>query len=79
MHIVFTRSLLARAIFTRSIKLLGWQPCAPKSREHNLPKKRPTFEIHRTSETSTGSVALGNHAYGLYGTFTSQINSYKVN
>ena len=39
MHIVFTRSLLAGAFFTRSIKVLGWQPCAPKSREHNFPKK----------------------------------------
>ena len=39
MHIVFTRSLLARAVFTRSIKVLGWQPGAPKSREHAFPKK----------------------------------------
>ena len=37
---VFTRSLLARAVFTRSIKVLGWQPCAPKSREHDFPKKK---------------------------------------
>ena len=42
-------------------------------------KCRDFFEIHRTSETSMGSVALANHAYGLYGTFTSLINFYKVN
>ena len=74
-------SLLDRAMFARSIKVSAGQPVAPKSREHDFPKKNVLifFEIHRTSETSMGSVALGNHAYGLYGTFTSQINSYKVN
>ena len=65
---VFTESLLARQVFTRSIKVLGWQPGAPKSREHDFrkKKKRPTFEIHRTSDASMGSVALSNHAYGLH-------------
>ena len=63
---VFAESVLARKVFTRSIKVLGWQPGAPKSREHDSPKKkRPTFEIHRTSDASMGSVALSNHAYGL--------------
>ena len=64
---VSAESLLARQVFTRSIKVLGWQPGAPKSREHNFPKKkkRPTFEIHRTSDASMGFVALSNHAYGL--------------
>ena len=53
-------SLLARAMFARSIKVSGWQPMAPKFREHDFPKKkkRPTFEIHRTSDASMGSVAL---------------------
>ena len=29
MHMVFAESLLARAVFTRSIRVLGWQPDAP--------------------------------------------------
>ena len=66
MHMVSAEALLARAVFARSNNVLGWQPGAPKSREHDFPqKKRPTFEIHRTSEASMGSVALSNHAYGL--------------
>ena len=41
---VFADSLLARSVFTRSIKVLGWQPGAPKPREHDFPKKkRPDF------------------------------------
>ena len=43
MHMVSAESLLARAVFTRSIKVLGWQPGAPKSRERDFAKKRPTF------------------------------------
>ena len=39
MHMVSAESLLARAVFGRSIKVLGWQPGAPKSREHDFPKK----------------------------------------
>ena len=36
--------LLTRAMFARSIKESGWQPGAPKSREHDFPeKKRPDF------------------------------------
>ena len=31
---------LAIAVFARSIKMLGWQPGAPKSREHDFPKKK---------------------------------------
>ena len=31
--------VLARAVFAKSIKVLGWQPGAPKSREHDFPKK----------------------------------------
>ena len=38
-HLVSTESLLARAVFARSIRELGWQPGAPKPREHDLPKK----------------------------------------
>ena len=34
MHLGSKELLLARAVFTRSIKVLGWQPGAPKSREH---------------------------------------------
>ena len=40
---VSTESLLSRATFTRSIKVPGWQPGAPKPREHDFPKKNPDF------------------------------------
>ena len=77
---VFTKSLLARAVFIRSVKVLGWQPGAPKSPGARLSKKkRPTFEIHRTSDASMGSVALSNLAYGLSQKHTSQSNVCKVN
>ena len=39
MHMGFKELLLARAVFARSIKVLGWQPGEPKSREHDFPKK----------------------------------------
>ena len=39
MHMVFTESLLSRSTFTASIKVPGWQPGAPKSREHDFPEK----------------------------------------
>ena len=39
MQMGFTERLLARAVFAMSIKVLGWQPGAPKSREHDFPKK----------------------------------------
>ena len=56
---VSTESLAARAVFTKTIKMLGWQAGAPKFREHEFPKKkRPFFEIHRTSDTFMGSVSL---------------------
>ena len=81
MHMVFTESLLAISVFSRSIKVLGWQSGAPKIPGARFSEKKcpDFFEIHRTSETSMGSVALRNHAYGLYGTFTSHINFRKVN
>ena len=41
---VSTESLLSRATFTRSIKVPGWQPGAPKSWEHDFPEKKcPDF------------------------------------
>ena len=40
MHMVFTESLLARAVFKRTIKVLGWQPGAPKAQQHEFPKKK---------------------------------------
>ena len=43
MHMVSAEPLLATSIFSRSIKVSGWQPGAPKSREHNFPKKSPDF------------------------------------
>ena len=50
-HMVSTESLAARAVFSKSIKMLGWQVGAPKFREHDFPKKKSCFfEIHRTSD-----------------------------
>ena len=43
MHLGCTEILQARAVFTRSIKVPGWQPGAPKPREHSFPEKRPNF------------------------------------
>ena len=44
MHMFFAECLLTRAMFARSIKVSGWQPGAPKSREHDFQKKkRPDF------------------------------------
>ena len=76
-----TELLPARAVFAKSIKvkLLGWQPWAPKIREHDFPKKYRFFEIHRTSDNSVGSAALPNLANGLYGLFTIQSSVFKVN
>ena len=80
MHIVSTENLLARAVFAKQIKVRGWQPGAPKSREHDFPKKkRPFFEVHRTSDNSVGSPALPKHSYGLYGSFTGQSSVCNVN
>ena len=59
MHLVSIEPLLASAVLARSIKVLGWQPGAPKFREHDFPKKNPDFfEIQRTIDTSMGSAAL---------------------
>ena len=59
MHLVFMEVLVARAVFTKSIKLLGRQPGAPNSREHVFPGKNVLFfENYRTSDTSMGSVSL---------------------
>ena len=35
-----TETILATAGFTGSIKVLGWQPGAPNTREHDFPKKK---------------------------------------
>ena len=43
MHMCFMEPQLARAEFTRSIRVLGWQPGAPKPREHDFPKKNVLF------------------------------------
>ena len=76
---VFTEQLLAQSVCTRSIEVLGWQPGAPKTREHGFPtKRRDFFETHRTSDSSMGSVAHRTHAYGLYRTLTSQNSVCKV-
>ena len=39
----YKEHLLGRAVFAKSIKVLGWQPGAPKSREHDFPKKNVLF------------------------------------
>ena len=44
MHMVFAESLLAGAVFTRSIRVTGMQPGAPKSGSTTFrKKKRPDF------------------------------------
>ena len=43
MHMSFKELLLARSVFARSIKVLGWQPGAPKTRELDFQKKKPDF------------------------------------
>ena len=59
LHMDSTESLLARAKFVGSIKVLGWQPGASKTREHDFPKKSCCFfEIRRTTDTSMGSLSL---------------------
>ena len=40
---VFTEHLLAKAVCTMSNNVLGWQPSAPKSREHGFPTKLRDF------------------------------------
>ena len=40
---VFTEHLLAKAVCTMSNNVLGWQPGAPKTREHGFPTKRRDF------------------------------------
>ena len=40
---VFTEHLLAEAVCKMSIKVLGWQPGAPKSREHGFQTRRHDF------------------------------------
>ena len=39
----FKELLFARAVFARSINVLGWQPGAPKTQEHDFQKKKPVF------------------------------------
>ena len=39
MHSVPTELLLTRELFAKPIKVLVWQPGAPKIREHDFPKK----------------------------------------
>ena len=39
MNMVSTETLLARAVFTKIIRVLGWQPGTPKPREQPFPKK----------------------------------------
>ena len=46
MHLVSKDPLLASAVFARSIKMLGWQPRAPKFGEHYFPKKKVLFFLN---------------------------------
>ena len=43
MHMGFFEHLLARAVFIKSIKVLGWQRGAPKTREQVFPKRNVLF------------------------------------
>ena len=63
MHMFSAEFLLARAVFTRSIRVHGWQPGSQNPWSTIFRKKHPYFEIHRTSETSMGSLSLRNHVY----------------
>ena len=59
MHMFSSESPLARAVFTRSIRVHGWQPGSQDPGSTIFRKKeRPFFEFHRTSDTSMGSVSL---------------------
>ena len=40
---VITEQLLAKAVCSMSIIVLGWQPGAPKTRDHGFPTKRRDF------------------------------------
>ena len=42
-HMVFTEHLLAKAVCTMSINVLGWQPGAPKPREYGFPTRHRLF------------------------------------
>ena len=42
----FTGPLLVSAVFAKSIKVLGWQAGAPKSRKHDFPKKKNAFFLN---------------------------------
>ena len=59
MHMVFTEPLLARAVFTKSIKVLRWQ-AGPQNPGSTIFRKKNVlfFEIHRTIDTYLGSVSL---------------------
>ena len=46
MQMGFTELLRARVVFAKSIKVLAWQPGAPKFREHDFPKKKPVFFLN---------------------------------
>ena len=44
MHLGSTKLLMTRSLFAKSIKVLGWQPGAAKSREQDFPEKKcPDF------------------------------------
>ena len=60
MHMVSTGLFLARSFFARSIKVLGWQSGSPKIPGARFSEKNVLifFEIHRTSDTSRGSLAF---------------------
>ena len=40
---VFTEHLIAKAVCTVSLNVFGWQPGAPKTREHGFPTKLCDF------------------------------------
>ena len=54
---VLTDYLVAKAVCTMSIKVLGWQPGAPNPVSTVFRQNVMTFGTHRTSDSSMGSVA----------------------
>ena len=50
-HLVLAKRFSTRAVFERSIRVVGWQLGTTNFRDHDFPKKTAwLFGIHRTSD-----------------------------
>ena len=80
MQMVSKNHVKARAVFARSLNVLGCQLGAAKSREQDFPKKTSRFfEVHWTNDTHMDTVAPSNRACGLCKTGTIQGSVDKFN